>query len=326
MSTTLDIVIVNWNSGPQLRECLQSISGCDRTSFRLGRVIVVDNASMDGSADGLDDLDLPITVLRNLKNRGFAGGCNQGAEQASGDLILFLNPDTILEPDSLEIPVSFMTSNDSRNVGICGIQLTNSEGRVTPTCARFPTVRSFTAKILGLNRLFPTAFPSELMTEWDHQSDREVDQIMGAFLMIRSSIFTQLQGFDERFFVYFEEVDLSARMSHLGYSSYFVSRARATHRGCGTTDQIRATRLVYNIRSRLLYAAKHYSFAETLLLTLLTLGVEPLSRVLLGLFAPSNGQIKDSLMGFSHIYRNLPSLVKEMIAIASGPDVLRIER
>ena len=142
----IDIIIVNWNSGKQLHECLQSIGTATKDGSNLGNIIVVDNASVDGSADELQNFNLPLTIIRNNINRGFAAACNQGASESKADYLLFLNPDVQLFENSLSVPIAFMERPENRHIGIVGIQLVDEEGRISRTCARFPTSRQFLPK------------------------------------------------------------------------------------------------------------------------------------------------------------------------------------
>lgn len=197
----LDIVIVNWNAGQQLRECLESVVTASQNLFALDRAVVVDNASRDGSMVGLDHLRLPLVTVYNKENRGFGVACNQGAATSKADYLLFLNPDVRLQEGSLYKPLAFMERLENQDVGIVGIQLVDNVGTVSRTSARFPTVRRYFTGMLGLDRLFPVQFPSHFMTDWDHKESREVDQVMGAFFLIRRSLYETLGGFDERFCV-----------------------------------------------------------------------------------------------------------------------------
>lgn len=276
MSPTLDVVIVNWNSGRQLRECLQSVVSTGKASFRLSRVVVVDNKSSDVSLEGLAGLELPLTIIANNSNRGFAAACNQGARGSEADYVLILNPDIRLFDDSLDQPLDFMERPSGRSVGILGIQLVDSEGRVSRTCSRFPTPRTYFWKMVGLSWLFPTASLGEFMTDWPHRDSREVDQVMGAFFLVRRRLFESLGGFDERFFVYFEEVDFSLRARKAGWASYYLAEARAYHKGAGTTENVRSARLFYNLRSRIRYGYKHFGWWSGTALLLGTLLLEPL--------------------------------------------------
>src|SRR5205823_7218964 len=135
------------------------------------------------------------------------------------------------------------------SIGIAGIQLLDADGRIARTCARFPTPGRFFSKMLGLDTILPAAFAPHFMVEWDHNHNREVDQVMGAFFLVRRSVFEALGGFDERFFVYFEEVDFSLRARKLGWRTFYLSVAQAYHWGSGpVTKPAQATRLFYSLR------------------------------------------------------------------------------
>jgi GT2 family glycosyltransferase len=309
MTASLDIVIVNWNAGSQLRACLESIVTRQQACFVLGRVVVVDNASSDGSTNGLDALALPLTVIRNLENRGFGAACNQGAANGQADYLLFLNPDVVLRVDSLDKPIHWMQQPENAQVGICGIQLMDEQGDVSRTCARFPTVGRYYAKMFGLDRLFPKVFRPEFMTEWDHAETRTVDQVIGAFFMVRRSLFRSLGGFDERFFMYFDEVDLSYRARQAGWSSSYLAVAQAYHKGRGTTDQIKATRLFYSLRSRIKYGYKHFDRLAAASLALGTLLIEPIARLGFCLARGSGVEAAATLAGYVQLWRAVPTLV-----------------
>ena len=166
---SIDIVIVNWNAGQQLAECVRSVVAADRNGLALLRAVVVDNGSTDGSLEALSTISLPLSIVRNTRNRGFAAACNQGAQGSTADYLLFLNPDTRLERDSLVQPVTFLDQPQNSRVGILGIQLLDANGRVAQTCARFPTPGRILAQILGLDRAFPRLFLPHFMVEWDHR-------------------------------------------------------------------------------------------------------------------------------------------------------------
>lgn len=298
---TLDIVIVNWNAGHQIRRCLESIPA-NGDGLEVTRVVVVDNASTDGSLDELDTLPVPLTILRNAANRGFGAACNQGAERSQSDYLLFLNPDTMLEPDSLVCPVSFLEMEGNRDVGICGIQLVDDHGQIARTCARFPRPAYFYQKMLGLDTLFARQFQSHFMTEWDHSESRRVDQVMGAFFLVRRTLFTDLKGFDERFFVYFEEVDFSLRALQHGAATCYLAGPRAYHKGCGTSEQAKSARLFYSLRSRIRYAFKHFRWDAAALLTLCTLVIEPVARVVMAAARRSPNGVAETFRGYGRLW------------------------
>lgn len=279
----LAIIIVNWNSGEQLRACVASVP---KAAAQLGdagsvaRIVVVDNGSADGSELELLPGPCELTLLRNPDNRGFAAACNQGAQAAKEcELLLFLNPDTLLFADSLLRPLRALAEPSNTDVGIVGIQLVDEWGQVARSCSRFPAASQVLAQSLAIDRLRPAL--GQAMREWDHLSSRRVDQVIGAFFLVRAPLFWQLQGFDERFFVYFEEVDLAYRAKQLGWASLYLAEVRAFHKGGGTSDQVRGRRLFYALRSRTAYFRKHGSTSQRALVGFCTWLLEPLARMLL---------------------------------------------
>src|SRR5689334_21646143 len=228
---SLHVVIVNWNSGPQLKECLQSFAAVASDEVTV-RLTVVDNASIDGSCDELEGTtNLPLAIIRNADNRGFGAACNQGAAGSQADYLLFLNPDTRLMPGSLGLPARYLQSPAHHAVGIVGIQLLDADGHVARNTARAPTAWSMIGNSLGVDRVMPALFPPHFAAEWAHDETREVDQVMGAFFLVRRSVFEHLGGFDQRFFVYYEDLDFAARARAHGFSSVYLAGAQAFHRG-----------------------------------------------------------------------------------------------
>jgi GT2 family glycosyltransferase len=274
----VDVVIVNWNSGRQLAACLASLPAAAR-GVPIARVVVVDNASGDDSLARVEPGDLSLSIHVNPTNRGFAAACNQGAALGAAEYILFLNPDVVLDPGSLERAVGRMESPGAAQVGVCGIQLRDARRRVTRSCARLPRARHFWWRALGLAAWRPRAFEGARMLEWDHGASARVDQVMGAFFLVRRALFARLRGFDERFFLYFEEVDFSLRLREAGYTTLFLADAGAFHRGGGTTAGIEALRLFHSLRSRWLYGLKHFGRGELGSLALVTFLVEPAARL-----------------------------------------------
>jgi N-acetylglucosaminyl-diphospho-decaprenol L-rhamnosyltransferase len=312
---TIDIILVNWNAGGQIQECLLSLSQATQRGYGLGQVIVVDNASSDGSANGLSCLGLPLTVIQNSSNRGFAAACNQGAAGSTADYLLFLNPDTKILPDSLTKSVECMANPENSDVGILGVQLLEEGGEISRSCSRFPTTKSFISKMLGLNRFFPRWFPDQFYLEWDHLHSRQVEQVMGAYFFVRDSVFKQVGGFDERFFLYFEEVDLSLRVRQAGWFTYYLATAQCSHTGGGSSRQVRARRLFYVLQSRILYGFKNFGIVSAAALLLATLLIEPVSRLVQAIFQGSLAQIREVFQGYLLLWRSLPRIL--------GSDYLR---
>ena len=301
--TSLDVISVNWNSGRQLAACLASVARTSRTGFTLGRVVVVDNASQDDSTVGLDFPTLPLEVMANRTNRGFGAACNQGARGSRSDYLLFLNPDTVLESESLARPLAFLESPEGADVGVCGIQLADERGVVARSCTRFPTAGSLVAASAGLDRLLPRRFTGSFMTDWNHLDSRDVDHVIGAFYLVRRSLFERLHGFDERYFVYFEDLDFSLRAAAAGWRRHYLATARAYHRGGGSSDQVRAERLQYLLRSRLRYVRRHFSRPGAWAVTLATLVLEPAVRVTAALGRGALSQVRDTLRAYGLLVR-----------------------
>jgi N-acetylglucosaminyl-diphospho-decaprenol L-rhamnosyltransferase len=310
MRPSLDIIIVNWNAGGSLGACLSSIRAAHRDSFELKRMVVVDNASSDGSAENLHFADLSLSLLKNTDNRGFAAGCNQGARDSSADYLLFLNPDVRVLADSLQAPIQLMEESRNSEVGICGIQLLDEEGNVSQSCSRFPTAASLLSQMLGLDRLFPNHFTGHFLGRRDHLKSKRVDQVMGAFFLARHTLFESLGGFDERFFVYFEDLDFSYRARQAGWQSYYLATAQAYHKGGGCSEQARAKRLYYSLSSRILYSFKHFGWAAASGALLGTIVMEPFSRLALAASHKSFQEMQETMRAYLMLWRSVPSLLK----------------
>lgn len=298
---TLDIIIVNWNTGPMLGSCLESIRTADQTGFRLREIVVVDNASTDGSAETAAG-GLPVRLVRNPVNRGFAAACNQAALHSPADYLLFLNPDTQLTRSALRVPIGFLERGDTHRVGLLGIQLLDSGGRVSRSCARFLTPGMILRKMVG--------WEDHIMKDWDHRESREVDHVTGACLFVRRGVFEELGGFDERFFVYLEDLDLSLRAKQAGWHSMYLADATAYHVGGGSSDAIRGRRLYYALHSRVLYAYKHFPWSVATLVTLATAAPEFLTRLVRALARRSLTEARDTMHAYALLWRALPTITR----------------
>ncbi len=316
---SIDIVIVNWNSGGHARDCIASLADFPGREGVLERVVVVDNASTDGSDRGLEHPGIRVEVVRNTRNRGFAAACNQGARLARADGVLFLNPDTRQIEDALTACHAFLAAPANARVGIVGVQLLDEAGRLQRSCARFPTPGRVIAQTVGLDRLLPRLFPPHFLVEWDHGETRPVEQVIGAFLLVRRRLFEELGGFDERFFVYYEDVDLCLRARAAGWETVYFTGARAVHSGGGCSASAKAHRLFYNLRSRILFAAKHFpplGMAGTVAATLL---LEPLSRLARALARGAPSEAGQVLVGTALLWGDLAGLGRKRPPAAGPP-------
>jgi GT2 family glycosyltransferase len=297
--SSLRIVIVNWNTGCHLRRCLESIATAAAGDVELEQVSVVDNASGDGSAEGIEDLDLPLELTRNSTNVGFAAGCNQGAAGSGADYLLFLNPDTRLFADTLELATAFMDSGRSAGVGICGGQVLEPDGGPAISCGRLPTLRVLFGKMTGLAQVLPGLFPGHHLTPAETAQSGPVDQVIGAFFLVRRELFEQLGGFDIRYFIYYEEVDLALRARRLGFRSYFLREARIVHYANVSSDQVRDLRLYHSLRSELLYARLHWPRRHATALTVLVFAVELPARLARALWRRSGSDLRETASAYA---------------------------
>jgi GT2 family glycosyltransferase len=303
----VDIVIVNWNSGNWLRNALASIDQFGKDI--VGTTIVVDNGSTDDSAGAADDR-LGVKLVRTGQNLGFGRACNLGATSATATYLLFLNPDAALVEGGLQAAVDFMESDAAQKVGACGVRMIGESGIVQRDCGRFPSARSFVGYSFGIAKLFPAMFPQVKMNDFDHLTDRRVDHVIGAFYMVLRSVFEEIGGFDERFFVYYEDLDLSRRIINAGWTIQYVSHAAAFHKGGGTSEQVKAHRLFYDLRSRILYSFKHFSTAKAWAVTLSAVLVEPIALVARAMLRRSPQQSFDTLRGFKMLWADMPNIIR----------------
>jgi GT2 family glycosyltransferase len=307
VAARIDVVVVNWNTGDQLRQCLESVLRYGGPA--LGRVVVVDNGSTDGSERSAETLD-GIELVRAGHNLGFARGCNLGAARGRSEFVLLLNPDTRLFEDSLAASLAFMQNPRNAQVGIVGIQNVGEGGAIHRSCARFPTPRSFLSHSFGLSAVWPRVFPDHFMREWAHDTDRLVDHVIGSYYFVRRALWTQLGGLDERFFVYLEDLDFSLRARKAGWSTAFLARACLFHKGGGASERVKAARLFYALRSRLLYAHKHFGRAAFAAVAAATLFVEPVVRLLNALARGQWRSLGETARGYAALYRDLPATLR----------------
>jgi N-acetylglucosaminyl-diphospho-decaprenol L-rhamnosyltransferase len=231
----LSIVVLSWNTRELLAACLASLRAARaQTPHQL---IVVDNASADGSAD-MVARDFPeAELIRNPRNDGYAIGNNLGAARATGELLLLLNSDTEVRPGSLATLVRFMDEHPGH--GACGPRLDFPDGRPQLSCKRFPTLRVALFYDTWLCRRFPRnrVIPWYEMRDFDHTSSRDVDQPPGAALLIRRALWEQLGGFDPKLWLFYNDVDLCRRLRERGPAIAYVAEARILHHEGKSTAQ-----------------------------------------------------------------------------------------
>lgn len=251
----LSIIIVSWNVREDLVRCIQSIE--ENRPFAEFEIIVVDNASSDGTAERISR-DFPkVTIIANKENRGFAAGNNQGIKKARGQYLFFLNPDTIVHPLSLDVLMNFMDGNS--DAGACGPKLLNEDGTTQPSTRRFPTFRGALYRHTAFRFLwiFRSEYEKLLMKDFDYDREIDVDEVTGAALMVRRSVIDRVGCMDESFFMYYEEVDLCYRIKQAGWRTVFVPEAVITHLGGRSASQISVMNHILMLTSLLTFFRKH---------------------------------------------------------------------
>ena len=284
----LDIVIVNWNSGKLLSDCIDSIESGNMN--HVGKVIVVDNNSKDNS-EILNNQSNKVILVKNPHNYGFAKSCNIGAEFCNSEFILFLNPDSVLFPNTLDETLEYMRMDDKKDIGIVGIQLLDQEGNIARHSSDFPTPLSFFLRSTGIHKILLSF--DHVSSEWDHNQTREVSHVIGAFFFVRRRLYDKLNGFDERFFIYLEDLDFSLRAKEIGYKTHFISTTQSMHIAGGVSRKIKAKRLFYSLRSRIIYSYKHFGFISSTAIMLSIILIEPFSRIMLSIKNRSFSSIKN---------------------------------
>jgi hypothetical protein len=222
------VIVVSWNTREELRGCLESVLAGLRGTF--GEVIVVDNASADGSAEMVETWFPEVHIVRNARNLGFAAGCNIGLQVAAGRYLLLLNPDTIVLHDVLAATVRYL--DDHPNVGAFGCRILNSDGTLHSSCFRDPSVLNTFLGLTGLARLrWPRALGRERMTHWLRDSERDVDVVTGCYLATRREVVDDIGPLDSGYFFCGEEADWCRRIRSGGWAVRFAPVGDIIHAG-----------------------------------------------------------------------------------------------
>lgn len=280
MKPTLDIILVNRNSGEMIKTCLNSIDLSNKRFFTLNTVYIVDDFSTDKSLENLNYPNLPLIIDKNDKRSGYGASCNRGAAKTSASMILFLNTDIQLSLDSIDVAVTQYIDLRKYDIGVLGIQLFELNGEISRCTSRFPSASDLIVETLYLHKLFPRIFKGIVQSEWDHKNSREVDQVMGAFMLMDRRIFELSGGYSRHFFVYMEDLDLSLRIRKLGYKSFYLTDTNALHLGGGTARKFWWESLFFSQRSRIKYTFVHFGRFSGCIVALNSLVFAPVVRVL----------------------------------------------
>jgi hypothetical protein len=260
----LTVCIVSWNTCDDLRHALTSVF--EREGEAAFEVIVVDNASADGSADMVRREFPGAELTVNRANRGFAAANNQALRGARGRYCLLLNSDAVAHAGAFANLVRFM--DDHPDAGAVGLRVLNPDATLQYSCRRFPTIAAGLFRKVPLGRLIPdNRWNREyLMSDWAHDTAREVDWVSGAAMCLRAAALAQVGLLDEAYYMYCEDVDWCYRARQAGWKIYYLPQAVVTHAIGRSSDQ-RALRMVAEFhRSMLHFWRKNYAARTSLLL------------------------------------------------------------
>lgn len=224
---SVSFIVVNFRTPDLVLRCVHSIQ--EHTLDQSYEIIIVDNASGDDSAEKLAGLP-GVTFIANPNNAGFGVANNQGAKSARGKYLFFLNPDAYLLNDAVGIFSAFMNKQENQSVVCCGGHLMDEEGNAQMSHGNFPSLLEVFSQI-GFHRLYPSYFEKKLSISLRNDSDdiKQVDYVLGAGMFVRAEIFKMVGGFDNQFFLYFEETELAYRLKKAGYEFVLVPQAKIVH-------------------------------------------------------------------------------------------------
>lgn len=262
----LSIAIISFNTKTALRNCLRSVF--DTRGDMSLEVIVIDNASNDRSAEMIRNEFGAAHFIQNKHNVGFAAAVNQAARIAKGKYLLLLNPDAVIKEKALANAYEKM--ENTPRAAVAGGLLLSQDGTPRPSGRMFPSLLNLFLTLTGLANRFPKSrFFGRTDRTWAPlEKGARVDWVPGAFAIIRKSVFDQLGGFDERFFLYYEEVDFCRRAKQANYEVWYWPEIKVIHEGGSSSKTVKGHHfsesgsqiMLWNFRSRFLYFYKYHGW------------------------------------------------------------------
>ena len=254
-----------------LENCVFSVQKAMRTID--GEIIIIDNNSNDGSKENLAAKFPGVKYIFNNENLGFAKACNQAFKISSGDHILFLNPDTVLSETCLTDCISFLKTYT--DAGAAGVRMLDDKGKFLKESKRgLPSPSASFYKLFGLTTIFPGSktIAKYYQGHLPENENNPVEVLSGAFMMLKRTVFEKVNGFDEIFFMYGEDIDLSVRINQLGYKNYYLGKVSITHlKGGSTTYNYKYIKDFYGAMK--LFVKKHYGDRSALYRLFLHAGI-----------------------------------------------------
>lgn len=257
MSVDVSVLIVSYRCRDAVLACLDSVpAGASANELE---VIVLDNASGDGTVEAVAARHPGVRLIAQDENTGFAAGVNRAAEAAQGEYLLLLNPDTVVHAGAIDALVSFARANPRH--GLVGGRTVDPDGSTHPgSCWGKPTLWSTFCFATMLSTLFrrSAVFDPESLGRWQRDSVREVDIVTGCLLLVSADVWRELEGFDTRFFMYGEDVDLALRAAARGYRPAITPDAVVTHE-IGVSSESRPDKFRLVLQGKVTVMEKHWS-------------------------------------------------------------------
>ena len=254
----LTVIIVNYNVKYFLEQCLHSVmKACAKVD---AEIFVVDNNSVDGSVEMVQKKFPAVKVIANKDNKGFSKANNQAIQLSTGEYVLLLNPDTVVEEDTFEKMIRFMDAHS--DAGGLGVKMIDGSGKFLPESKRgLPTPRVAFYKMFGLSKLFPRSktFGKYHLSYLDRDKIHEIDVLAGACMMIRKTVLDKTGLLDETFFMYGEDIDLSYRITQAGFKNYYFPETRIIHYKGESTKKSSVNYVFVFYNAMIIFANKHFS-------------------------------------------------------------------
>lgn len=288
----LSIIIVNWNTRDITRDCLRSVR--EHAGGLSYEVIVVDNASSDGSAEMVRAEFPDVRLIANDTNLGFGRANNQAMRVARGRYFLLLNSDTVVCDDAIQRLVNFVANDPA--IGIAGCKLLFADRTLQSSCSRFPSLRVALLEDLMLYKFLPRRLQGELLLGgyWPHDHARDVDAVWGAAMIVRREVFEQTNGFDERIFMYGEDLEWCMRVRDRGWRIAFTPEAAIIHLNHKSSEQKYGDERIDLCHKRAYEIYRQRAGLAAMLLMMLVKTFGALVRVgYFGLRAKGRGRMRD---------------------------------
>lgn len=248
------VIIVSFNTCDLTLTCLRHLHAA--LDGVTSQVIVVDNASQDGSVEAVAERFPQVELVASDRNLGFGAANNVGMRRGAGRYVLLLNSDAFVEPTAIGELIDYLENHPQ--AAMVGPKLLNADGSTQRSCFRYPTPARAWLENTGIARLFKSRSRLGDYRNWAHDEAGAVDWAVGACLLVRRQVIDQVGGFDERFFMYAEETDWQKRIRDAGWTIHFTPEARVTHLGGASGASDRAGINAYFFTSLDLYQSKHY--------------------------------------------------------------------